>query len=182
MHPIHIFAPYFSKIHSNVTFPPVRLFLPSGLLPSGFPTKILYAFIFPMRATCPAYSIILDLTTLIIFGESHKLWVSYYAVFSSLSSIFYTKCTKLKHNGTAIYVHPYISSPKTLKTFRLYFVLIVSRYTLLGTFNFSPYWLIFGPEKQEDGGNFILNSFIMCNLYQIMLMWLSQGSWDGWVM
>jgi hypothetical protein len=33
----------------------LRLALPSGLLPSGFPTNNLYAFLFPsIRATCPA--------------------------------------------------------------------------------------------------------------------------------
>jgi hypothetical protein len=33
----------------------LRLGLPSGLLPSGFPTKILYAFLVAtIRATCPA--------------------------------------------------------------------------------------------------------------------------------
>jgi hypothetical protein len=33
----------------------LRLGLPSGLFPSGFPTNILYAFfVSPIRATCPA--------------------------------------------------------------------------------------------------------------------------------
>jgi hypothetical protein len=48
--------------------------LPSGLFPPGFPTNILYALFFsPIRATCPAPLILLDLIILIILGEKCKL-------------------------------------------------------------------------------------------------------------
>jgi hypothetical protein len=59
LNPIHTFPPYFSKLHSNITLL-LLLGLLSGLFPSGFQTKILYAFfISPMLLTCPAHLILL---------------------------------------------------------------------------------------------------------------------------
>jgi hypothetical protein len=54
----------------------LRLSLPSDLFPSGFPTNILYAFIFyPIRDTCPS-DLILDL---IIWNTQN--YVPYISIF-----------------------------------------------------------------------------------------------------
>jgi hypothetical protein len=53
------------KLSSNL-----RLRLPSGLFPSGFPNKMLYVFLISFtRSTCSAHLILLDLITLAIFDE-----------------------------------------------------------------------------------------------------------------
>jgi len=76
MNPVHISEPNFPRsiliLHSYLC-----LGLPSGLFPSGFPAKILYAFFFyVMRATCPTHVILLGWITPVIFRETYKLWSS----------------------------------------------------------------------------------------------------------
>jgi hypothetical protein len=61
----------------------LRLGLPSGLLPWGFPAKTLYApLLFFVCATCRVHLILIDLITQILFGGDRLLCCS-------LSCIFY---------------------------------------------------------------------------------------------
>jgi hypothetical protein len=71
MNPVNTTPSCFSKSHFTI-IPHLRLGLPSGLFPSGYPTKILYTFIFsPTRAT--GLSHLIYLIILIIFGEQFLL-------------------------------------------------------------------------------------------------------------
>ena len=55
----------------------LRLGLPSGLLPSGFPTKTLYTPLSPpILATCPAHLILFDFIIRTILGEEYKSFSS----------------------------------------------------------------------------------------------------------
>ena len=63
----------------------LRLGFPSGLFPSGFPTKTLYTSLSSaIRATCPAHLILLHFITRTILGEEYK------SLSSSLCSLLHS--------------------------------------------------------------------------------------------
>jgi hypothetical protein len=65
---VHITRSYLSTIHSVISH--LHLHLPTGLFPSGFPTKNLFVSI---HASRPNRLILLVLIILIILGEEYKL-------------------------------------------------------------------------------------------------------------
>ena len=66
----------FLKIHINIIFH-LRLGLPNGLFPSGFPTNTLCTPLSsPIHATCPAHLIRLDFTTRTILGKEYRSFSS----------------------------------------------------------------------------------------------------------
>jgi len=72
--PIQSIHPHFTSWRSILILSTnLRLDLPCGIFPSGFPTKTLYTPLSsPIRATCPAYLILLDFITRTILGEGYK--------------------------------------------------------------------------------------------------------------
>ena len=73
-HPNPVHYPHPSSWRSIlILFTHLRLGLPSGLFPSGFPSKTLYTPLSsPIRATCTAHLIVLDFITRKILGEEYK--------------------------------------------------------------------------------------------------------------
>ena len=73
--PVHAPTSHFLKIHLSILMlsSHLSLDLPSGVFPSGFPTKTLYTPLpSPIRATCPTHHILLDFITRTILGEDYR--------------------------------------------------------------------------------------------------------------
>jgi hypothetical protein len=72
MNPVHAFPLCSPKIHSNI----ILSYMPTSSEWSLLQVfRALYAFLICfMRATCHAHRILLNLITLIMFGEAYKLW------------------------------------------------------------------------------------------------------------
>ena len=70
--PVHITTSHILEIRPNIIHPSTSR-SPSGLFPSGFPTKTLYTTLSShIRATCPSYLIFLNFITRKILGEEYR--------------------------------------------------------------------------------------------------------------
>ena len=85
----------------------LRLDLPSGLLPPGFPTKTLYIPLSsPIRATCPAHLTVLHFVTRTILGEDYKSFSS------SLCNLLHSPVTSSLLGPNIFLTYPVLKHPQ----------------------------------------------------------------------
>ena len=94
---IQSISPHPTSWRSILIFFHLRLGLPNGLFPSGFPTKTLYTHLLShIRATCPAHLILLDFILCEEYRSlSSSLWLQKY--FEYLMLLFFSQQQLLQY-------------------------------------------------------------------------------------
>jgi hypothetical protein len=111
---------YFFTIQFNI-IPRLRLSIPSGILPSGFPTKTLHAFLFALMSTIwPVLLVFLDLLPI-------PAWVQMFL--STLFSNTLNLCSSLHVRDQVL--HPYKTKDTIILLCNLVFMFVEKRLLLL---------------------------------------------------
>jgi len=153
--PVHTLTSQFLKIlilSSNL-----RLGLPSGLFPSGFPTETLYTpLLSPIRATCPAY--------LILLGFYHPNNIGWGVQIFQLLSMQLPPLPSC----CVCYQSLFVSANTTLRT--LYVYILFSSTTCFGSF-----WASSGALYNIHFFNLF---HVWCKMY--MTMAKTDGTYSRW--